>query len=173
MVDLETFRRRIGCFNPKQRRLKDERTPSPPCAQTWFSIFKSFKWKPTERDIGSKPVKVLPWKVSVALIFVFNFISWLPNDERHGKNTQREGLEYISDEEKKSFNKVRTLESNLIRSESHHYFFSECQKRGIRPINLEYNGNFNVAFADNDIMAKLKVVDNNVNFYTSDTQEIV
>ena len=97
------------------------------------------------------------------VICLATFVAWYPNDDRYGKNRQRLGknreFQYRSDEERKLFNEIRTTESNLLRAESHCYFFTECQKRKIHPTNLEFNNNFNIAFADNQIMATLKQID--------------
>ena len=159
MVDLETYRRRIGCYNPKQRRQKYAQTAKEDFVHIWLSFFRTFRWKPLNWDVGDKPMITLPWKVAAALILLLSIQIWLPNDERAGKNRQRPIMDYASEEEKKCFNEIRTNESNLLRAESHLFFFHECQERKIRPTNLEYNGNFNIAFADGDIMEKLKTID--------------
>ena len=97
----------------------------------------------------------LSWKSAVIWFYAFSIaIAWMPNDERYGKNRQRI-MDYNSPEEKRMFNEIRTLESNLIRSQSHLEFFKQCQRLNIRPNNLEYNSNFNVAFADDSIKKKL------------------
>ena len=71
----------------------------------------------------------------------------------------RTDSEVSSEQGKNLFNEIRTLYSKSLRAESHLTFFTERQRKGVPPVNLEYNCNFNVAFADNAITSKLKAID--------------
>ena len=96
-------------------------------------------------------------KLAVVLLIIFSLSAWLPNDECHGKNRHR--FPFNTEEEKTSFNHIRTLESKVVRSQSHLKFFTQCRSQGLRPVNMEYNGHFNLAFSDYSINEKLKAVD--------------
>ena len=100
----------------------------------------------------------MSWKLAAVFLYALTIPTLLPNDDRYGKNRQR-NIDYLSPKEKLAFNETRTIDSNLIRAKSHLHFFEACLKDNIRPCNLEYNGNFNVAFADNSVNEKLKAVD--------------
>ena len=173
MVDLETYRARIGSFNHNGRYGRNTEYRSSPNSENvftrWLSFFKSFKWTMNEEFITSPQLTTLRnRKIAVLLIVIIGFTGWIPNDDRYGKNRQRSGtnfnsFNYESESEKKTFNEIRTLVSKLHRSKSHLMFFLECQRKNLRPVNLEYNGNFNLSFSDNFIISKLNAVDNNNN----------
>ena len=124
----------------------------------WITFFKSIRWKPQETMSTNEFHILKSSKFHIVLLFLLSMSIWIPNDNRAGKNRQR-NINYESKEEKNVFNEIRTLESNMLRSQSHFTFFTECQRKGLHPTNLDYNGNFNVAFTDDSISSKLKQID--------------
>ena len=126
MVDIETWRKRIGSSRSRTRNKKTN-TPK----QSWSS---PFIWKDEEDSILPGVTLNINWKVAIVCLGIL--LVWSPNDDRYGKNRQRgnnfKEFRYSSEEEKKLFNATRTTESNFIRSESHLHFFKECQKEYTR-----------------------------------------
>ena len=118
------------------------------CMQQWFKLLKSSE---PAGDLNLLKKR----KLSLVILFLFSMNTWFPNDDRHGKNRHR-NFYFESEEEKKIFNEIRSLQSNLLRSQSHLTFFAKCQEQGLHPVILKYNNNFNVAFADGSITSKLK-----------------
>ena len=51
-------------------------------------------------------------------------------------------LDFISDNEKTHFNRLRTLHSQLISATSHLDFFEKCLKHGVYPENLNFRDHF-------------------------------
>ena len=159
MVDLETYRARIGRFSPRYRRRKKKATYMPdPChIHNWTTLLSCMKFNMYCSDNNEDPHVLKSRKLATVLLIIFSLSTWLPNDDRYGKNRQR--FPYQSEEEKKIFNGIRTLESKLVRAESHLKFFTDCQSQSLHPVNLEYNANFNVAFADDSMTKRLKAID--------------
>ena len=81
---------------------------------------------------------------------IFSTTLWFPQDSRFGKNRQRGGifksLNFISDNEKTHFNRLKTSYSQLIRAKSHLNFFEKCLKHGAYPENLNVIDLFQVPF---------------------------
>ena len=81
---------------------------------------------------------------------IFSTTLWFPQDSRFGKNRQRGGifksLNFISDNEKTHFNRLKTLHSQLIRAKSDLNFFEKCLKHGDYPENLNVIDLFQVPF---------------------------
>ena len=142
MVDLSTWRARIGQFHPHYgRRHKTKRANQPSHVRTWLHLFSNLIFKSYSCvDEGDSPV-LKSRKLAIILLVVYSLRVWLPNDDRYGKNRQR--FPFESDDEKMLFNSIRTLDSKVVRAKSHLKFFTDCQVEGLRPINLEYNGCFN------------------------------
>ena len=159
MVDLSTYRARIGQFHPKYgRRHKIRSTTQSTYVRTWLHLFSSMRLRTYSWKNEGDPPLLNSKKLALVLLVVYSLSAWLPSDDRYGKNRQR--FPFESDEEKTLFNNIRTLDSKVVRAKSHLKFFTDCHMEGLRPINLEYNGNFNLAFADTSINEKLKAIDN-------------
>lgn len=83
-------------------------------------------------------------------LYIFSTTLWLPQDSRSGKNRQRGGtfksMNFISNNEKFYFNKLRTLNTQLIRAKSHLQFFEKCLKHEVYPENLNVRDHFQIAF---------------------------
>ena len=163
MLDLETYRRRVGSFIPSGRRRSRIKGNMP--------LYRGHKWEQKlfynddETIISFLNVN---WKVALLLVTLVTLIStigsvYVLEDGRSAKNRQRQikfrEFKYLSDAEKKTFNNIRTEEAKLTRASSHLEFFKECEKRQLLVTNLEYNGNFNVALADKEVQDHLKDID--------------
>ena len=87
----------------------------------------------------------------------------IANDGRSAKNRQRQPafqpFTYTSNEEKSLFNRVRSLEAKQARVSSHLKYFMDCSSANVYPVNLQYNGSFNVALPDKDVEHQLKEID--------------
>ena len=83
-------------------------------------------------------------------VYIFLTTLWFPQDYRFGKNRQRGGnfksSNFISDNEKTHFNRLKTIHSQLIRAKSHLNFFEKCLKHGAYPENLNVRDLFQVPF---------------------------
>ena len=160
MVDLEVYRRRIGSYRPSARYKK--KTKQIFVRRNWSTDLPPYLKKDDRRE-ENQPFN-LNWKISIMFLCIGAFVTWFPTDDRYGKNRQRPGnnrceFHFHSDGEKKLFNAIRSTEADLIRAESHCFFFTECQRRKVHPTNLEFNNNFNIAFSDQQMNAKLKEID--------------
>ena len=121
--------------------------------------------KNTEVTFKSITVK---WKLILILftvLCILNKCIWTPQDTRTGKNRQRNQkftpFNYESFQEKELFNKIRKLETNLSRTESHLQFFRQCLQFNIFPKNLHPNKDFSIAFSKSNIESKISDIEIN------------
>ena len=116
MLDISTYRRRIGLFLHRgAKKIHSCKTPK--------------KQHMTKTESTIKPITT-KWKLMLMLFIalcILNGSIWTPQDTRSGKNRQRNGkftpFNYKSIQEKEQFNIIRKLETNLTRTESHLQFF--------------------------------------------------
>ena len=146
MMDIETYRRRIGSFLAKGTRCRQKRPKMPPYTSGYQSKSLSkedYSWS----SVGSVQLK-MSWKVAIVLVMATLTIV-TAEDSRSGKNRQRsfERFPYKSEEEKLCFNSIRNLEGRLEKASSHLDFFQKCAASNVNPGNLASNKNFNLAFA--------------------------
>ena len=161
MLDINSYRIRIGLFNFKTKHPKRSKSSETNDA-SWFETFRKSNWKPDVFSLFTGTLtRMKSRKLSFCILILLTAV-WIPTDDRSGKNRQRGGFsnfKYQSDREKQLFNDVRTLERNLCRTKSHLEFFSWCKSSGVHPTNMEYNGNFNVAFAKDSMERQLRKID--------------
>ena len=166
MLDLETYRRRIGTFSSTRRNGCFKRKRTMPVFSGVYPTRRSLNYADDDEYI--RPSLSLNWKVALLLISSLALVSTTGNvyssdDGRSGKNRQRnykfKEFKYRSEEEKKAFNKVRGDEAKLVRVSSHLDFFRDCLAKQIYPTNLEYNSGFHVAAPDEAVLNIFKDID--------------
>ena len=156
MLDIKTFRRRIGLF--RQRSINYKRinevftnaqlTTKKNCLPNNATILKS----------------IIRWKVSLVLLVMTTTILWTTQDTRSSKTRQRSksfsNFIYKITKEKILFNQIRSSESKLVRARSHLNYFTKCLEKNVYPKNLYIKSeHFNIAFATNDIKESLCQLD--------------
>ena len=134
MLDLSTYRIRIGYFNAKhynKHAVKDN-------ASTRRHSF------------------------CLVLLIIIMTVTNLPDDGRSGKNRQRgrffTNFTYESAKEKSLFNQIRKTEAKLCRSESHLIFFQHCFDNKVIPENLLVHDKFQLAFTDHAVKENLNTI---------------
>ena len=171
MIDIETYRRRIGCFTSRGTR-KRQRIWKMNTSQ-YSDTNMEFAHPKKEYNDNRNRIISINWKIALLLIASITAVSistnvYISQDSRSGKNRQRptenskpafENFPYESNSEKVAFNNIRNLESKLSRASSHLEFYSKCLTRNVYPGNLEFNQNFNLAFAGDDIKTKMNSTD--------------
>ena len=134
MIDIDTHRRKIGGFNNNRH---------------WIEKRKKNRQRKRSRLKTIYPLHTVVF-VTAITVCVFSTTLWLPQDSPSGKNRQRgstfKSLDFISDNEKTHFNRLRTLHSQLIRAKSHLYFFEKCLEQWVYPENLNVRDHFQAAF---------------------------
>ena len=168
MLDPVTYRIRIGSFQHgmRSRRIRKQYPMYHKFHRFGDSEYKSFQREDNEGK-GSKNV-CIRWKttifflVAIASVVLTNDV-YTSRDGRAAKNRQRrptfQPFTYTSDEEKDLFNNVRSLEDKQARVSSHLKFLTDCSSSNVYPVNLVYNGNFNVALPNADILNELRDID--------------
>ena len=148
MIDIETYRRRIGSFQKncqrKVKRKKDKRTDMT-----------------SERRSCSTYIPIT--LALILMVLLLSTSTWLPQDTRSGKNRQRgnfNSFDYTHKKEKESFNKLRSLNTQLIRCSSHLYFFEKCLEKNIYPINFEVKDHLQIAFKTPFLETSLQNINN-------------
>ena len=148
MIDIETYRRRIGGFQKnchrKVKRKKDKRTDMT-----------------SERRSYSTYIPIT--LTLLLMVLLLSTSMWLPQDTRSGKNRQRgnfNSFDYTHKKEKESFNKLRSLNTQLIRCSSHLYFFEKCLEKNIYPINFEVKDHLQIAFKTPFLETSLQSINN-------------
>ena len=152
MLDLSTYRIRIGYFNGgntqrnhyKYTKMQNRR----------------YQRKSQERETDVTFDEILKklkntWTLCFVTLLIILLLSWTPTDNRSGKNRQRgkqfKNFDYLSEQEKTLFNQIRALDEKLLRSNSHLDYFQSCKKLNVHPNNLNKLEHFNVAFANENL----------------------
>ena len=145
MIDLESYRRRIGCFCPFHRKVKKRKRTGNKQSNTTGSHF-----------------RYLRVMTVIFIATLFATCIWTDNDSRHDKNRQRlthQEMKYESNQEKNVFNKLRDVSSKLVRAKSHLEFFTLCEAEKIFPKNLEIHDHLQIAFESPAVKNSLKAID--------------
>ena len=148
MLDIETFRRRIGSF--QQRSINYKRINE---------VFANAPLIATKNCLSNNAIvsrSIINWKLLLVLWVMAATISWTPQYTRSSKNRQRcksfSNFIYKNTEEKILFNQTRSSESKLVRARSHLNYFTKCLEKNVYPKNLDIKSeHFTIAFATNDI----------------------
>ena len=154
MLDIVTYRIRIGTYNPISRK-----------KHLYHQTKKTYNYHGKFNVSSYSYLK----RTCLSLIFIFTLLSvysWIPVDSRSLKNCQRgthfTSLKYESEREQHTFNDIRTLQEKLCRSESHLSFFQKCVEKNIHPTNLDITQNFNIAFCNDDTKSRIQKI-NDIN----------
>ena len=156
MLDIETFRRRIGLF--QQRSINYKRINK---------VFTNTPLTAKKNGLSKNAIvlsSIINWKLLLFLLVMTTTILWRPQDTRSSKNRQRgksfSYFIYKNTKEKILFNQTRNSESKLVRARSHLTYFTKCLEKNVYPKNLDIKSeHFNIAFTTNDIKESLCQLD--------------
>ena len=144
MIDIETYRRKIGGFTSNRHR-KEGKKQKKDITPGKFHI---------RYNIGTMSLRVT--------ILMFTSIL-LPDDSRSGKNRQRgtnlTNITFTNDDEKQAFLTLRA-NSKLAKADGHQKFFKNCINEKVYPSNLEIIDHFQVAYKNSTLERTLQVIEN-------------
>ena len=135
MIDIQTYRKRIGGFSSnrhrKERRIKTTATSK-------------------NRKTG---------ELVIIFAIILSLSIYLPDDGRSSKNRQRgtfNNIQFNNNKEKTVFNKLRTLNTKYNRCVSHLQFFEKCHEESTYPRNLSLHDHFQIAFKTNEVVKTIE-----------------
>ena len=157
MVDLDTYRRRIGCFSTSKSHRKTRKKRS--------NHYYSHNRRNTANTRGKEDYSHhFPLSVCFLLIVSITLLSvWTPNDARSAKNRQRptfQAMEYETPRERNLFTSLRGITSKLTKAKSHLDYFLLCKREKVYPRNLVVSDHLQVAFTSPLVTNKLKALNN-------------
>ena len=148
IIDIETFRRRIGLFQQRStnyKRINEVFTNEP--------ITDRKDYLPDNTIVLKNTINR---KVLLVSSIMTTTILWTPVLLKNASKV----FVYRNNEEKILFNQAQNSESNLVHARNHPNFFIKCLEKNVYPKNLDVKSeHFNIGFATNNIKESLNQLD--------------